>query len=342
MSYLEESDLKPSNLRELWSVDVDEFVIDLAWSPTGQQLAFATIEGSLFLVDDANSLGRLRELGMHQGGAASVSWRADGAELATAGHDGLVKVWDPRDGRLLRSLAAGADWVAKVVYQPNKTNLASAAGRYLRIWSAEGQMVYESHDHASTIADLGWNPDGSGIAVAAYQGVTLHVPGKQSRPRKYEWKGSRLVLATGEQDSTVHFWYVKSGKDSQMWGFPTKVLELSWHRDGQCLATGGSDTIVLWDCSGRGPEGRKPKMFEGHPARITQLAFQHRGDYLVSGDEEGYVLLWDPRRNTDPVGGEVFESDVSRLAWSGNDDCLAVGQRCGAVSVLRFANANGK
>jgi WD40 repeat protein len=83
-------------------------------------------------------------------------------------------------------------------------------------------------------------------------------------------------------------------------------------------------------------------MFEGHPARITQLAFQHRGDYLVSGDEEGYVLLWDPRRNTDPVGGEVFESDVSRLAWSGNDDCLAVGQRCGAVSVLRFANANGK
>ena len=343
MANLQDSDAFVNEMREAWSVDVDEFIIDLAWSPTGRQLAFATADGNVFLVDHADAHGQLHELGGHAGGAASVAWRHDGAELATGGHDGQIKVWDPLTRQLKRSLPAGAEWVTKVAYQPRKSQLASAAGKHLRLWSEDGQMTYESLDHASTIADLEWNPDGSGIAVAAYLGVTLHVPGKQARPRKYEWKGSSLVLAwspksqfiaTGEQDSTVHFWYVKSGKDSQMWGFPTKVLELSWHRAGNHLATGGSDTIVLWDCSGKGPEGRKPKMIEGHPDRITQLAFQHHGDLLVGADVQGFVILWNPLKNSKVIGGYVFESEVTRLAWSHDDQRLAVGQRTGIVAAL--------
>ena len=40
-----------------------------------------------------------------------------------------------------------------------------------------------------------------------------------------------------------------------MYGFPTKVLELSWNSTGRWLATGGSSSVILWDCSGKGPAG---------------------------------------------------------------------------------------
>lgn len=337
------SETRTTTLRPLWEVDVEEYVIDLAWSPNGRQLAFVTVEGRVFLVDDADSAGRLRPIGAHDGGATSVDWRFDGAEFATAGHDGQIKRWSSVDGRLLAAHFAGADWAAKVVYQPGRKQFASASGRKLCIWSESGEAAYESVEHESTIADIGWNPDGSGVAVAAYNGLTLHVPGRQSRPRKYSWKGSSLVLAwspksqyvaTGEQDSTVHFWHMKSGHDAQMWGFPTKVLELAWHRGGLYLATGGGPTIVLWDCSGKGPEGRQPRMFEGHSGRLRQLSFQHHGDRLASADVEGGLLIWTPLQAVRPVARWDYGSEITRLAWSRDDRRLAVGRRCGAVGAL--------
>jgi WD40 repeat protein len=181
-------------LTDGWYFDVGQYILDLAWSPTGRQVALVTAEGRVLIVDGADETGVLRRVGAHERGATSVAWRADGGLFATAGQDGLIKIWDADSLELHRQLPAGADWVAKVAYQPGQQRLASAAGKRLRIWSPDGEMEYESDDHASTIADIGWNPDGSGIAVAAYFGLTLHVPGRQARPRKYEWKGSSLVL----------------------------------------------------------------------------------------------------------------------------------------------------
>lgn len=332
-------------LTEQWYLDVGDYVIDLAWSPSGQQIAFVTVEGQAFLVDQATVKGELRPLGSHGGGASSVAWRFDGKELATAGQDGTVKIWSPATGQLIRELRAGADWVAKVVYHPQSPMLATAAGRIVRIWNADRQVQHESSTHASTIADIAWNPDGSSLAAAAYNGVTNHILKSLDRPRHYEWKGSSLKLAwsptskyiaTGEQDSTVHFWSVKTGDDCQMWGFPSKVLELSWHHTGNYLATGGADTVTVWDCSGPGPRGRKPKMLEGHVTKLSQLVFQHRNDLLASGDTDGVVMIWNPLKSTQQVAGRYFESTISRLEWSPDNQMLAVGQRAGVVTGLRF------
>ena len=254
-----------------------------------------------------------------------------------------MRLWEARSQRLIRELDAGAEWGTKVAWRPQGTSLASAAGKCLRLFTTDGEIAYESSDHESTIADIGWNPDGSAIAVAAYFGVTLHIPGKPLR--RLEWKGSSLVLAwsptakylvTGEQDSSVHVWYLKTGKDSQMSGFATKVLELSWHRSGNYLATGGSDSIVLWDTSGAGPEGRKPKMLEGHPTRLTQLQFQSRGDDIASADADGMLLLWTPLTHVTPYFARAFESAVTRLAWSPDDQRLTVGERDGTITTLGF------
>ena len=178
--------------------------------------------------------------------------------------------------------------------------------------------------------------------MAAYYGITLHVPGKQNQPRKYTWKGSSLVLewspdskyiATGEQDSTVHFWHVKSGEDAQMWGFPTKVLELSWDSSGRWLATGGGASVCLWDCSGKGPSGRKPRLYEAHLAKLTQLTFQPDGNLLASADAESFLFLWDPIKHNKIIGGVSLSSSTSCLQWCKGGK-LAVGQQDGKVVIF--------
>ena len=346
---LDLSMLKKGLFEESWHVAIDDYIIDLAWSPDGTKMAAATVDGQVFLIDDRGETAGFKLLGQHAGGANSLSWRADGREFATAGHDGLVKIWSGQSSQLLAELQAGDSWVAKVAYSPRRNVLATAAGRHLKLWNEERHTIYESSDHSSTIADLGWNPDGSGIASAAYNGITLHVPGKQSQPRKYAWKGSSLVLswspdakyiATGEQDSTVHFWHVKSGEDAQMWGFPTKVLELSWDSTGRWLATGGGASVCLWDCSGKGPAGRKPRQFDAHLNKITQLAFQPQGSYLVSSDADAFLFLWAPEKHDKVVSGQSLSSAASCLRWYGRDK-LAVGQRDGKVVVFKLQEING-
>ena len=338
------SELNRGLLTESWYVELEDYIIDVAWSPMASKLAAVTVEGSVLLIDDQGDSARFRRIGQHDGGANSLSWRSDGAEFATAGHDGLAKIWDGSSGEALCSLEAGDSWVGKVVYNPRTNVLATAAGRNLRLWNEQREISYESSDHASTIADVGWNPDGSGVGVAAYYGISLHVPGKQSKPRKYSWKGSSLALAwspdskyiaTGEQDSTVHFWHVKSGEDAQMWGFPTKVLELSWNSSGRWLATGGSDTVVLWDCSGKGPSGRKPREYQAHTNKLTQLAFQPDGQLLASADTDAFLFLWDPIKHKKIVGGLSLSSPASCMQWR-DGGRLAVGQKDGKVVVLEL------
>lgn len=335
-------------LAESWHVALGDYIIDLGWSPDGSQLAAVTVEGSVFLIRDHGGSASFRLLGRHAGGGNSLSWRADGAEFATAGHDGLAMVWDGKTGEQLGAVEAGAPWVAKLAYSPRRNILATAAGRHLKLWTDHRQAFYESSDHPSTIADVAWNPDGSGVAVAAYNGISLHVPGKQREPRRYAWKGSSLVLswspdgkymATGEQDGTVHFWHVKSGQDAQMWGFPTKVLELSWDASGRWLATGGGASICLWDCSGKGPAGRNPRVYEAHANKITQLAFQPDGNLLVSADADAVLFLWDPLRHDKVIGGCALSANATCFRWH-DGGRLAVGQRDGNVVLFGLPSAS--
>ena len=108
----------------------------------------------------------------------------------------------------------------------------------------------------------------------------------------WAWSPDAKYMATGEQDSTVHFWHVKSGRDAQMWGFPTKVRELSWDPSGRWLATGGGASPCLWDCSGKGPMGRKPRQYDAHSNKLTQLVFQSDGELLASADADAKLFLW--------------------------------------------------
>jgi WD40 repeat protein len=322
-----------------WQAEIGEHVIALAWSPDSSALAAAAVGGPISVCDGMT--GRIRHiLPGHGFGTTALSWSPQGKIVASAGQDGKVKFWNVATGQLQQTLDGGSAWVERVAWSPDGTLLASAAGKKVRLWNAAGQLVREYGNHPSTVADIQWKPGTLELASAAYGQIALFNPDEAEPARCLKWKGAQLVLAwspdgkyiaTGDQDSTVHFWKVKTGADLMMSGYPVKVRELSWDHASRFLATGGGSVPCVWDVSGKGPAGTTPLQFEGHKANVTGLAFQHSGPLLASGGADGQVILWHPGKHRRPLAQVQGDAGITQIAWSPDDQRLGVGAESGAV-----------
>lgn len=336
-----------AGLTAAWQAELDDHAIAVAWSPDGATLAAAAISGPITLFDAATGAVR-RALPGHDFGTAALSWSPDGTLLASGGQDGRVRIWAADTGEQRWAADGGAAWVERVGWCPVAPLLASAAGRKLRLWDATGGLVRAYPDHDSTIADLAWKPGSRELTTAHYGGLSIWATDQdRDEPAvRHVWQGSTLVIAwspdkkyiaTGDQDSTVHFWIARTGKDLQMFGYPTKVRELAWNCGSRYLATGGGDAVVVWDCSGRGPRGTTPLMLEAHKENLSALAFQQVGLHLASGGEDGRVVLWYPGKSKTPLAQTRYPDGISQLHWSPDDKTLAVGTEAGTVEVLTVA-----
>ena len=119
-----------------------------------------------------------------------------------------------------------------------------------------------------------------------------------------------------------------------MWGYETKVLEPAWSFNSRYLATGGGTQVVIWDCSGKGPENTRPIMLEGHQHLIKHLAFQRCGMLLASGGNDGLLAIWKTNKKKPALLADaVFKAPTAGLAWSPDDRIIAVSDESGTLSI---------
>lgn len=330
-----------------WTAALDDHIIGLGWSSGGSRIAAASVSGPI-AVHCADTGERKFVLDGHGFGTTRMAWSPAGNVLASCGQDGYLRLWDAIHGRLFAAREGGATWVEHLAWSRTGEYLATAAGRRLRMWDvrdpAAPQLLHDYDEHPSTIAGIAWKPGTDELAACGYNGLTFWSPTQRTMLRRFDWKGSMLTLAwspdakyiaTGNQDSTVQFWVMATGKELQMWGYRAKIRELAWDPKSRYLATGGAPVAVVWDCSGKGPSGTKPLMLEFHQRLLSQLTFQAEGNLLASGCEEGLVAVWRPGKETKPLATAYLEGGVSQLAWSPSGRRLAVGTGQGEIQILR-------
>ena len=344
------------SVQKIASLRLDEAVVAVQFVQ-GSRLAAITASGSVWLGE--GSVADWQWIGEHSGGGLALAVQPGGALVASGGLDGTLRLWRAADGTRAATVQTGADWVERIAWRPDGSRLAATAGRRVGVWSAAGEPIGVSDEHASTVADIAWQPDGSRIATAAYGGVAYLTPTAGGPTDHVALKGSSLALgwqpqakylACGNQDATVLFVLVETGDTLQMWGFPAKVLALSWSDDGRWLATAAGSGVILWDASGAGPRGRTPTVLEGHFGFVTTVAWQPQGRVLASGGADGQVCLFTPtlrrprasQSADDPPTIEAddslrLEGEVTALAWTSGGGLLAVGDRSGALSIYRVA-----
>jgi WD40 repeat protein len=333
-------------LKPGWRATVPDHVIGLAWSPDGASLAAAASTGPVAIFDAATGAARV-VIKAHDRGTTAVAYQPGGGVLATAGQDGAARLWHPVTAEPIADLpGGGAAWVECLAWSPDGRLLAASAGRTVRVWDPAGNLVREFTDLPSTVADLAWRPGSGFLTAAVYGGVVMADPAAGDGRARFDWKGSPLklawspdgkLLAHGNQDATVHFWYADRLADLQMSGYETKVRELSWDPSGRYLATGGGPAVCVWDCGGKGPAGSTPRMLERHDGRVTAVAYPRRGHLLASAGADGRVCLWQPGNQKAPRAGEdrLPGGEATGLAWSPDDRWLAAGGADGTVAVFR-------
>jgi WD40 repeat protein len=331
-------------LTKHWAGQLDDYVIDLAWSPDGSRLAAASAAGPIALFSGADGSARV-DLPGHEGGSNAVAWRPMSLLLASGGQDGAVKLWDGAAGQHVATAELGRSWVERLAWRPGAASpvLAASAGRRFAFLGADGAVRHSFPDAPKTVTALAWHPQGGSAAVAYFGGVCLWGADDFLSQKEYaygnaihalSWSPDARWLVSGNQDPSVHLWMPGSDVELQMSGYEGKVRHLCFDHASRWLATSGSHEACLWDCSGPGPEGREPVMLP-HAAPVCGVAFQRAHSLLATAAEDGSVVLWSPERSQ-PLRATVrMPAAAATLAWSPDDKLLAIGSEKGMVYVLR-------
>jgi WD40 repeat protein len=349
-------------LTKHWAGSLDDYVIDLAWSPEGTQLAAASAAGpvALFAARDG---AKQHSLPGHENGTNALAWQPAGAAsalLATGGQDGAVKFWDVRAGQHTASapVGTGAAWVEHLAWRETGARLApaggagaassgmvlfAAAGRTLVALRPDASLAHTFKPAPKTIAALAAQPAGGAVACAYFGGVVLWDAEDFVAQKEFPysngiqglvWSPDSKWLVSGNQDPSVHLWIPETDTELHMSGYEGKVKFLSFDHTSRWLATSGGRDACVWDCAGAGPEGREPAMLP-HEAPVCAVKFQNTHGLLATASADGVVQLWSPERRQ-PLRATVrMPSAPTKLAWSPDDRQLAIGSEKGVVYVLQ-------
>lgn len=327
-------------------LQLDDYPAAAAWSADGRALLIGGGQGQLLLLELGSGAPAAQPLGNHAGGVLAVAWQAAGKSFASSGQDGRVLLWDSKT-RSSQCLHEEAQWSEQLAFAAHGKLLAVGSGKALRVFeSSGGALRAQLPAHSGVIAALAWRPRSPELAAVGNGGAHLHRLEPQLQSRVYAWTGACLtaswspdgrVLASGMQDGAVHFWNVAADTQSQMKGYGTKVALTSWSANSRYLATAADQQVVIWDFSGRGPEGTEPLQLSAHTARLTQLAFQPQGTLLASGARDRRLMLWRPAQGVEPRDADLLGDEVALLRWSNDGQKLAVADRSGGICVYALS-----
>ncbi|MEM7391001.1 MAG: protein kinase, partial [Verrucomicrobiota bacterium] len=293
--------------RRLGRIETRGSVGDLDWSPDGRYIA-AGNQGPSVLILDADTLETKATYHGHNGLIRSVAWHPDGRTLASAGEDGLVKIWSESGDEVSRSNRIGEEhrWLrgrSRPVPQINAPAMAAPAsvspdGRLIAGSMLYNRFLLEEHQLGAGI----WRAD-TGELLFALGGHTVGRP--LSAP---VWSPDGAWLATGGWDAHINIWNPSTGDlHKQLLAHNSRIAAFTLSPDNTRMATREtSGTIKIWDFETEQP------VLEIPAAGAGQLAWSRDGRILMDLAETN--RYWDASRGYGLEHMDELKDDLKRLA----------------------------
>jgi len=332
----------------LWHHIVDDYVTASAWSNDNNMVFAGTAAGSLygFL---AHSGEQIFQHLAHKHGLTALDVSQSSHKLATCGQDGNVNLYHTLTGELLISHKLGNIWLEYLRFSPNGKHFIVAGGKTVALFDSEGTLLWKYDKHKNTVAAIDWSAHSHHFITSNY-GTILFFNLKTAEPYEMletstslvslKWSLDGKYVGAGTQDLKIHFWELpyEPETDLEMAGYPIKVRYLSWSADSVYLASNCDNHLVIWNVSGAGPAGTQPMQLRRHVGKVSQLAYQHQGNKLISGGEDALLVLWQPSKNRNPLYVGITEAEVTTLHWSNDDTKIIVGTLQGDLQVWDLSN----
>lgn len=297
--------------------------------------------------------------------AAGTIHRLDGGEKVTEAHQGLLScvkdatnqtlVTGGEDGKVLRIAHDGS--VTELAHVPRKWISVAAAGPQGAVGYAYGKVAHvrladgttKDFTEERTVEGIDFAPKGMRIAVARYNGVTLHWVGTSGAPVDLEWKGAhtgvtfspdgRFVVTT-MQENALHGWKLDSkasdARHMRMTGYPSKVKSLSWSVKGKWLASSGAPAAIVWPFSSKdGPMGKAPlELGTRANIMVSQVAFHPAEEVLAIGFVDGMILAVRIADGKEALLRRPGKGAITSLGWSANGKLVAFASDAGDCGVI--------
>lgn len=261
----------------------------------------------------------------------AVALSPDGAMLATAGDDHMVRLWNASDGTLVRSLRGHSDWIQRVAFSPDGLVLASAGNdRRIHLWDVEtGQLVRTLPDHPAGIYTLAFSHDGRLLATAGFEkvvrvydlnnGQRLHeltCSCADNRALAFSPDGEQLLV--GGRGGCVSIWQLADGSLARQLDLQTqRVRGLAFSPDATRIAVAGEGIeIDILDAT----SGETVLTLPGRPGKTLAVSFCSN-ELLATAGSDDQIHLWDLTTGNETARGVGHTGTVAALS------CDALGGR---------------
>jgi WD40 repeat protein len=333
-------------------------VNDAVWSPKGDRVATAAEDGTTKVWKVATALGlgnadardrgggeavELLTLSAHMGGVNRVAWSPDGRRIATAGADGLARVWlvDERSGtpgEILFTLSGHNDEVRGVAWSPDGRHIATSSvdGTVRLSDGATGRELLTLHGLVDDLGNLSWSPSGDRLVVSGgtilpiwdVSKSRLSLSGHTDDVWDVQWSPDGGRIGTTSYDGTARIWDAVTGEEVAVLEHPAGGRFLAWSPDGSRIATTCQDGFArVWDI-----ESGEVQMAISAPEGVFffTASFSPDGSRLaVSRSSDSLVTIYDSATGDDLVHF-MAGSWVHRMSWSSEGDRILTGGFPGA------------
>lgn len=295
---------------------------------------------AVITASNVSQLERLITLTGHTNRVTDLVFSADGKNLASAGRDRNIRLWEIKSGKELYAFPIRESDLNVIAFSPDGSLLASAEA----IWDVESkEKIQPLEQNPVAPGHVAFSPDGAQLIIAGFHQtvklldvatgkvqINFDPPQGVLGVFNIEFSPDGKLAAAGGNQGILSMWDVQTGSllPGLQSNYHGDLHGIAFSPDGKWLAAGGSDEVAtIWNIK----SGEAIKVLPLGNG-IYNLTVSPDGSLLATAGCDRTVKLWDVASwkllRSLPHGDELmavaFSQDSKLLAAGGYDNTIVV------------------